>query len=85
MGQKRQRGSKSADLQAKKRKKDVAAVEDGEDALVTVNDLNWKEVALPDRLEDAGGFFGLEEIDGVEVIKGGSEGLRFKVCSVGWW
>ncbi|GKZ61986.1 ATP-dependent RNA helicase [Aspergillus niger] len=80
MGQKRQRGSKSADLQAKKRKKDVAAVEDGEDALVTVNDLNWKEVALPDRLEDAGGFFGLEEIDGVEVIKGGSEGLRFKAA-----
>ena len=84
MGQKRQRGSKGADLQAKKRKKDVAAAEESEDPLVTVNDLNWKEVALPDRLEDAGGFFGLEEIDGVEVIKGGSEGLRFKVCGVNW-
>ncbi|OJJ77993.1 hypothetical protein ASPBRDRAFT_202859 [Aspergillus brasiliensis CBS 101740] len=80
MGQKRQRGSKGADLQAKKRKKDVAAAEDGEDALVTVNDLNWKEVALPDRLEDAGGFFGLEEIDGVEIIKGGSQGIRFKAA-----
>lgn len=85
MGQKRQRGSKGADLQAKKRKKDVAAAEESEDPLVTVNDLNWKEVALPDRLEDAGGFFGLEEIDGVEVIKGGSEGLQFKVCGVNWW
>ncbi|XRM42845.1 ATP-dependent RNA helicase [Aspergillus tubingensis] len=80
MGQKRQRGSKGADLQAKKRKKDVTAAEESEDPLVTVNDLNWKEVALPDRLEDAGGFFGLEEIDGVEVIKGGSEGLRFKAA-----
>jgi ATP-dependent RNA helicase DDX24/MAK5 len=34
--------------------------------------LRWTEVALPDRLEDAEGFFGLEEIDDVEVIKDAS-------------
>lgn len=81
MGQKRQRDPKGAGLQSKKRKKDAAATEDNDwDGIVTVNDLNWKEVALPDRLEDAGGFFGLEEIDGVDIIKsGGSEGIRFKV------
>ncbi|RAK96135.1 ATP-dependent RNA helicase MAK5 [Aspergillus ibericus CBS 121593] len=83
MGQKRQRDPKGAGLQSKKRKKDAAAAEDSDwDGSVTVNDLNWKEVALPDRLEDAGGFFGLEEIDGVDVIKsGGSEGIRFKAAS----
>ena len=31
--------------------------------------LKWKEVDLPDRLEDAEGFFGLEEIEDVEVVK----------------
>ncbi|KAL6245523.1 ATP-dependent RNA helicase [Rhinocladiella similis] len=31
--------------------------------------LKWKEVSLPGRLEDAEGFFGLEEIDDVEVVK----------------
>jgi ATP-dependent RNA helicase DDX24/MAK5 len=35
--------------------------------------LLWTEVALPDRLEDAEGFFGLEEIDDVEVVKDASE------------
>ena len=34
--------------------------------------LRWTEAALPDRLEDAEGFFGLEEIDDVEVIKDAS-------------
>ncbi|KAI4143989.1 MAG: hypothetical protein LQ340_006812, partial [Diploschistes diacapsis] len=40
-------------------------------ALVGIDDLAWKEVSLPDRLEDAEGFFGLEEIDHVEVIRDG--------------
>ena len=31
--------------------------------------LQWKEVELPDQLEDAEGFFGLEEIDDVEVVR----------------
>ncbi|KAJ9620069.1 ATP-dependent RNA helicase [Knufia peltigerae] len=31
--------------------------------------LKWKEVSLPGRLEDAEGFFGLEEIDDVEVVR----------------
>jgi len=31
--------------------------------------LKWKPVALPGRLDDAEGFYGLEEIDDVEVIR----------------
>lgn len=36
---------------------------------VSVDELSWKPVPLPDRLEDAEGFFGLEEIEGVDVVK----------------
>jgi ATP-dependent RNA helicase DDX24/MAK5 len=82
MGQKRVNDSKAQALQTKKRKKSNKAdvSEDGANAFVGVEDLNWKEVALPDRMEDAEGFFGLEEIDGVDIIKGpsGSE-VQFKV------
>ncbi len=31
--------------------------------------LPWNEVALPDRLDDAEGFFGLEEVSDVEVVR----------------
>lgn len=45
-----------------------------------IDDLDWKEVQLPDRLEDAGGFFGLEEIDGVDIVRAKGHGeIKFKV------
>jgi ATP-dependent RNA helicase DDX24/MAK5 len=45
-----------------------------------VDDLNWKSVPLPDRLDDLGGFFGLEEIDGVDVVRQKTAGdIKFKV------
>ncbi|OAP65250.1 hypothetical protein AYL99_01222 [Fonsecaea erecta] len=34
--------------------------------------LKWKTVPLPTRLEDAEGFFGLEEIDDVDVVRDGT-------------
>ncbi|EMC99448.1 hypothetical protein BAUCODRAFT_29794 [Baudoinia panamericana UAMH 10762] len=46
-----------------KRKRETAA-----DGLV------WKEVKLPDRLENYEGFFGLEEVDDVEVVRDPSSG-----------
>lgn len=79
MGQKRARDPKAPAAQANKRKKAVQA--DGasdDERSVGVEDLNWKEVAMPDRMEDAEGFFGLEEIDGVDIIKSGGE-VQFKV------
>lgn len=78
MGQKRGRDVKASTAQANKRKK--AAKTDGasdDERSVGVEDLNWKEVAMPDRMEDAEGFFGLEEIDGVDIIKTNGE-VQFK-------
>ena len=46
-----------------------AGVEHAGTQITSLDDLAWKEVALPDRLEDAEGFFGLEEIEDVEVIR----------------
>lgn len=39
-----------------------------------VKSLRWKEVSLPDRMDDYEGFFGLEEIDDVEVIRDAGTG-----------
>ena len=39
---------------------------------VAVDALPWNEVKMPDMFNDAEGFFGLEEVEGVEVIKEGS-------------
>lgn len=48
-----------------------------------VDDLAWREVAMPDRLDDVEGFFGLEEIDGVDVFGTGGGLLEFKVGAAG--
>ena len=37
--------------------------------IVAADKLNWKAVPLPERLDDAEGFYGLEEIDNVEVLR----------------
>jgi len=47
---------------------------------VSIEQLAWKEVSLPDRLEDAEGFFGLEEIEDVEIVRDPQSGIvRYKV------
>lgn len=38
----------------------------------------WKEVSMPDRLEDMEGFFGLEEIDDVDVIRDASGKISYQ-------
>ncbi|KAJ5626972.1 ATP-dependent RNA helicase mak5 [Penicillium herquei] len=86
MGQKRGRDSKPQAIEAKKRKKGakaaIASQDDSWDGLVSVDDLNWKEVAMPDRMTDAEGFFGLEEIDDVDIIRTeGSGEIQFKAKS----
>ncbi|KAL2354894.1 P-loop containing nucleoside triphosphate hydrolase protein [Cryomyces antarcticus] len=37
--------------------------------VVRLDELQWNEVAMPDRLDDFEGFFGLEEIDNVDVVR----------------
>jgi ATP-dependent RNA helicase DDX24/MAK5 len=39
---------------------------------IRIDDLSWKAVSMPDRLEDFEGFYGLEEIDDVEVVRDGA-------------
>jgi len=46
---------------------------------VALDALPWNEVKLPDMFDDAEGFFGLEEVEGVEVIKEGDK-LKFVGC-----
>lgn len=41
---------------------------------VNLEALAWKPVSLPDRMDDYEGFFGLEEIDNVEVTRDGENG-----------
>ncbi|PWW72369.1 P-loop containing nucleoside triphosphate hydrolase protein [Tuber magnatum] len=45
---------------------------------VTLDELGWKEVSMPDRLDDVEGFYGLEEIDGVDVEIDGSGRVEYK-------
>jgi hypothetical protein len=56
-------------------------------AKLFADDLEWKEVAMPDRLDDVEGFFGLEEIEGVDVVADEAGKLEFQVWKTllfGW-
>ncbi len=48
----------------------------------SANELVWREVTPPERLDDAEGFLGLEEIDDVEVVRDAKgKQTYFRVCS----
>ena len=86
MGQKRQLDPKGSTVQRNKKKKGAntgnatSQKEDSSDGIIALDDLNWKAVPLPDRLEDATGFFGLEEIDDVDIVRPEGRGdIQFKV------
>jgi ATP-dependent RNA helicase DDX24/MAK5 len=51
------------------KKRKVQNKEPRVDSVVTDENLQWREVAVPERLGNAEGFSFLEEIDHVEVIK----------------
>ena len=84
MGAKRQRESQRLlPAGSKKRQKVEIAGHDStiSNCIFNTDELNWQKVQLPDRLDDAGGFFGLEEIEGVEVVRPKGKGqIKFKVC-----
>ncbi|KAI4132015.1 MAG: hypothetical protein LQ341_006316 [Variospora aurantia] len=48
---------------------DASTRHDAKPKFVKLEALPWNQVNLPDRLEDAEGFFGLEEISDVEVVR----------------
>jgi ATP-dependent RNA helicase DDX24/MAK5 len=47
---------------------------------VAVDKLRWKTVDVPEMFDDAEGFYGLEEVEGVEVVRQGDT-----VSFVGLW
>ncbi|KAL4929072.1 ATP-dependent RNA helicase MAK5 [Aspergillus undulatus] len=84
MGQKRQHDQKGPESKFKKQKRTgkpngATETHSEPEVVVGVDDLDWKEVALPDRLDDFEGFFGLEEIEGVDIVRPQGKGkLKFK-------
>ncbi len=49
--------------------------------VITLDALPWTEVSLPGRFDNAEGFFGLEEISDVEVVRDVKMGkLEYRVC-----
>lgn len=76
-----------ASFRAKKRQRIDAKNADSEekpkDVAISLDELPWNQVAV-DRLEDAEGFFGLEELSDVDVVKNPSLGkVEYKVCKKG--
>ncbi|KZF21069.1 P-loop containing nucleoside triphosphate hydrolase protein [Xylona heveae TC161] len=49
--------------------------------VVPLDKLGWKEVPMPDHLDDAEGFYGLEEIDDVDVVRDDSGRISFQISS----
>lgn len=73
-----------ASFKAKKRQRVGPKDDDSQGApksgAVGLDKLPWNKVAV-DRLEDAEGFFGLEELSDVEVVKDPTLGkVEYKVC-----
>ncbi|KAL9065145.1 MAG: hypothetical protein Q9157_007575, partial [Trypethelium eluteriae] len=48
--------------------------EDDAGRTVKLDTLQWKPVQMPDRMDDYEGFFGLEEIDDVEIVRDANDG-----------
>jgi ATP-dependent RNA helicase DDX24/MAK5 len=69
---KRARPAPKSSQGAKKRQKiGPAKIGNVEKRPVALDALPWNEVEMPDMFEDAEGFFGLEEVEGVEVVREG--------------
>lgn len=68
----------SATASAKKRRKTPITKKAGPKAVakpkkvLDANSLPWKSVDIPEMFDDAEGFFGLEEVTGVEVVRNGN-------------
>lgn len=63
---KKRKLSKSAAVQPKRRK-----TQSVEKKQAHVDSLRWKSVEVPEGFDDFEGFYGLEEIEGVDVVKEG--------------
>ena len=71
-GKKRSRPAPSLSQRSKKRQRTESAPRAVQKRPVNLDSLQWNEVQLPDMFEDSEGFFGLEEVEGVEVMRDGN-------------
>lgn len=46
---------------------------------VSIDKLGWQKVSMPDRLDDVEGFMGMEEVEGVEIVRKGDGAFEYKV------
>lgn len=70
---------KTTTMPNKKRGREAEAPKTAKKAKLRIDELQWKEVKMPDRLDDVEGFFGLEEIDGVDVVANEKGAVEFQV------
>ncbi|OTA62331.1 ATP-dependent RNA helicase MAK5 [Hypoxylon sp. EC38] len=47
---------------------------------ISANSLQWRKAKLPDMFDDAEGFYGLEEVDDVEVIRNSDNTIEFRAA-----
>ncbi|KAI1636829.1 ATP-dependent RNA helicase MAK5 [Biscogniauxia mediterranea] len=47
---------------------------------ISVNSLRWRKAKLPDMFNDAEGFYGLEEVDDVEVVRNPDNTIEFRTA-----
>ncbi|KAH8888565.1 DEAD-domain-containing protein [Thozetella sp. PMI_491] len=59
--------------QAKRQKASNSQSKSGPKRVVDANSLLWRPVQIPEVLEDAEGFYGLEEVEGVQVVRHGDK------------
>lgn len=75
---KRKLATGAATVSVKKRRKAPTTKKAGPKAVarpkkvIDANSLKWKTVDIPEMFDDAEGFFGLEEVTGVEVVREGN-------------
>lgn len=81
----------SANVSAEKRRKAATSKKVAPKAVakpkkvLDANSLPWKTVDIPEMFDDAEGFFGLEEVTGVEIVRNGNNikfvsTPRFRLC-----
>ena len=56
-------------LETNKKKQKKGRSSQSQSKVVALNTLPWNEVVFPERFDDAEGFFGLEEISDVEIVR----------------
>lgn len=71
---KRQRGVKSQDSRKRQKVETHNSAIAAPNGKTPLHHLPWNEVAFPETFEDAEGFLGLDEVDGVEVVRHSESG-----------